>query len=197
MIALVISCTGDVTPCPTCQPTVTVTPEPTETPVPSVLLWDARLTQLGLFWEDISETRNLEAAWITINGDWSTAPSWAKERYPWGNLGGDHNAYGLYYNADGTINPGAGMVLQWPHPFFEDGNQTTANQSSHPFWANFPLYAGFNWQETYGPYSWEAYSGDRLVGLGLPYPPLPWQPSGEAYTQGGVHVSYFGVWREQ
>lgn len=180
------------TPCPTCAPTSV----PTATVEPQDVLWDERLTELGLFWEDLSDERNLEAAWITVNGDWGTAPQWAKDKYPWANLGGDHNAYGMYYNADGSINPEAGFVLQWPYPVFEDGNQTTAVQSSHPYWANFPLYAGYDWQKAIGPYTWEVYSGDRLVGLGLPYPPLPWEAVRDVHAMGGVHVSYFGVWRE-
>lgn len=180
-------------PCPTCAPTcaptatATVAP-PTPTPVP--ITWDSRLSDLGVTIEFTGGAWDLEAAWITINGNWDTAPQWAKERYPWTNLGGDHHAYGMAIDGNGVIRSDAGFILQWP----DGADQRTPDQCSHPQWANIPLYAGYDWSASTGPYSWGKFGGDELHGLGLPYPPLPWDA--EATALGGMHVSFFGVWRE-
>lgn len=212
LIGLVIwlsGCGEEPTPCPACPtsvptsvpcptetaiPEATATPEatptaiPTPSPTPVIILWDGRLTQLGVSIEENGK-HDLVAAWITVNGDWASAPDWAKNKYPWANLGCDHCTYGLFYNEDGTINNQAGFVLWWP----DGANQTTADTSSHPYWANFPIYAGYDWSVVSGPYDWYKYDGDKLKGVGLPYPPLPWQ---EVAVMGGVHLSFFGVWEE-
>jgi len=76
-------------------------------------------------------------------------------------------------------------------------------------WANLPISAGFDWAQATGPYTWQKVgNADKLCGLGLPYPPLPWEgvmswqgeydegrTLSEARAAGGVHVSFFGVWR--
>ena len=187
LLLVLAGCNDPCTPCPT-TPTP-IPPTPTATPAPT--MWDGRLSELGLYVLDMPGVWDLEAAWITVAGDWATAPQWAKDRYPWANLGGDHHAYGMAIDKNGVIRSDAGFVLLWP----DGGDQRTPQECSHPEWANLALYAGFDWSQTPGPYTWEKFGGDRLVGLGMPYPPLPWQAG--AYAMGGVHVSFFGVWRER
>ena len=166
--------------------------------------FDERLSDLNLYVEKCVRTQThwlLESAWITINGDWNTAPPVVKDWYPWGNLGGDHHAYGMCYEADrdefggfvGTwhIAAEAGFGLLWP----EDGHLAVTTDSEPYEWANAELYAGYDHKAGHvGPYNWQKIgNSDLLVGLGMPYPPLPWQ---EVAAMGGVHVSFFGVWRE-
>ena len=184
LVFVAVGCVNP-TPCPT-----TPTPIPTSTPSP--LMWDGRMSELGMYVLDMPGDWDLEAAWITVAGDWDTAPQWAKDRYPWENLGGDQHAYGLAYTKTGLVQTDKGFLLIWP----DGAANTTAQSSSHPYWGNLPVWAGFDWSVTPGPYSWETYGGDRIVGLGMPYPPLPWEVSSSAVL-GGVHVSFFAVWRER
>jgi len=182
--------TPTVTPSPTWTPTPTNTPTATPTP-----LWDDRLTQLRASVEqgDASQPGwRLKAAWLTVNGNWDDVPAWAQ---PWrlDTLGGDHNVFGRAQEPDGTPNMSAVFELSWP--------TGAAQQSTEPNgWANLPIGpSGYDWQETEGPYGWKkTRNADKLKGLGLPYPPLPWEmaQSRLAAPDGGVHVSYFGVWEQ-
>jgi len=155
-------------------------------------LWDERLTQLHvrLVPADCSEPCwRLKAAWITVNGDWDDVPGWA---LAWrrDTLGGDHHVFGRAEQANGAAIMSASFELSWP-----DGADRRSPESDG--WANMPIYAGFDWSQTEGPYGWaHVGNGDRLQGVGLPYPPLPWETaqSGLAGPSGGMHVSYFGVW---
>jgi len=180
-----------------------------------VTLFDPRLTQLGVTIEHAdysAEHWRLIAAWLTVNGNWDDVPHWAKV-YQLDTLGGDRHVFGRAYNKDGTIAPYAGFWLEWP-----DGDDMRTPEPDG--WANLPISAGFDWAQTTGPYSWQKVgNSDKLVGLGLPYPPLPWETSSlpdnravgadgsvllsyeqgthwtAVYALGGVHVSFFGVWR--
>lgn len=131
------------------------------------------------------------AAWITENGSWNDVPGCARQ-WQLDTLGGDHHAFGRAEWAAGVPHMGAGFVLIWP-----DGG---AQRNPEPDgWANLPLGSnGFDWRVTQGPYSTYMFPSqgctDKLVGLGLPYPLLPWQ-EGSIVALGGVHVSYFGVWQ--
>jgi len=185
-------------PCATCAPWPTSTPtaaaQPTVTPTPTaipptpqVILWDDRLTQLGVT-IDYAESADftISAAWLTVDGNWDDVPIWAKK---WQNdtLGGAYNAYGRLEYPDGKPTMGAGFVLSWPG----GADQRTPETNG---WANIPITAGFDWSATAGPYTWAKYgNADKLVGIGLPYPPLPWQ-IGEMYALGGVHTSFFVVY---
>jgi len=197
MIPIVLLFALLLTGCPSptvCPPPIVVTATPTAlppTPTPVAIRWDSRLSELGLYVLDMPGDWDLEAAWLTVAGDWATAPQWAKDLYPWNNLGGDRHAYGLAYTAAGNIQTDKGFRLSWP----DGAAMVTADSSGHPYWANLPLQEGFDWAQTSGPYSWDTYGGDQVVGLGMPYPPLPWQP--QASALGGVHVSFFAVWRQR
>jgi hypothetical protein len=133
----------------------------------------------------------LKAAWLTVDGNWDDVPSWAM---PWrqDTLGGDHNAFGRAENPDGSPFMSASFELRWP-----DGSDQ--RQPEPNGWANLPLYGGYDWQVAQGGYEWQKTgNADVLKGLGLPYPPLPWQMAQAclAAPEGGVHVSYFGVWEQ-
>ena len=143
-------------------------PEPPDVPP----LWDSRLTALGLSREKRDGKYRLHAAWMTANGSWDDAPTWARQ-WQKDTLGGDHHAFGRVEDSRGTaITETFGLV--WP-----GGGDTRTPESDG--WANIPM-AGQNWNPDNGPgpYTWFAYSGDKLHGLGMP---------------NNHHVSFFAVWR--
>jgi hypothetical protein len=130
----------------------------------------------------------LKAAWVTVAGNWHDVPSWA---LPWqqDSLGADHHAYGRAEMPNGEPVMGARFELSWP-----DGAAETSSEPNG--WANVPIYAGYDWTSTDGPYGWkQAGDADKLQGLGLPFPPPPWESRLRSVT-GGVHVSFFGVWEQ-
>jgi hypothetical protein len=179
------------TPSSTATPSPTATNSPTPTPTPT-MLWDDRLTQLGVqrVAADCSQPCwRLKAAWITVNGSWDDVPGWAK-RWQQDTLGGDHNVFGRAEQPDGAPIMSASFELSWP--------SGADRRSPEPNgWANLPIYAGYDWSQTQGPYGWaQAPNGDKVQGVGLPYPPLPWEVGQThlAAPSGGVHVSFFGVW---
>jgi hypothetical protein len=155
------------------------------------LLWDPRLTELGITVQPADYEQphwRLLAAWLTVNGSWDDVPDWARQ-WQLDTLGGDHHCFGRALDLYGNPYAGAGFVLQWP-----DGAAQRTPEADR--WANIPIEAGFDWTVGAGPYSWAKYgNADVLMGLGLPYPPLPWELNAIA-ALGGVHVSYFGVWQE-
>jgi len=156
--------------------------------------WDPRLDALGLTVERAEDTQpyyRLIAAWLTVAGNWDDVPQFARQ-YQQDVLGGDHHVFGMALDAQGKPLPGAGFVMVWP----DGGAQRTPADCNRPDWADLPIYAGYDWAQVSGPYTWAKYgNADRLCGAGLPFPPLPWQPQGDAYAEGGVHVSYFCVWQ--
>ena len=145
------------------------------------LLFDDRLTQLGVTVTEADRSKphwKLLAAWLTVNGSWDDVPDWARQ-WQLDTLGGDHHVFGRALDLYGDLCPGAGFVLGWP-----DGQAGTTPEPDG--WANLPINAGYDWQETAGPYTWTKYgNSDVLRGCGLPYPPLPWQP--------GVYLSLIHI----
>jgi len=159
------------------------------------LLWDPRLSQLGVTIRDCDKSLlhwKLLAAWLTVNGSWDDVPDWARQ-WQLDTLGGAQHSFGRALDQNGDVCPTAGFMLKWPGMTSEDQKWRLPHADG---WANDELWNGYDWAQTSGPYSWnKAGNADVLCGLGLPYPPLPWQPSG-VYAEGGVHVSYFAVWQE-
>jgi hypothetical protein len=159
-------------------------------------LVDERLEQLGCWIEDPPDTTRLHwdisHAWITVDGNWDDVPEWAKP-FQNDNLGGATHGFMLGIGTDGERDQQEKLFVQgWP-----DGYATFSPLPEHDWWGNCLLTAGFNWKETTGPY-WlqaNAISSAKLCGVGLPWPPLPWQPSG-VLAQGGCHVSFFVVMQE-
>ena len=156
------------------------------------LLWDPRLSQLGVTIRDCDKSLlhwKMLAAWLTVNGSWDDVPDWARQ-WQLDTLGGDHHCFGRALDIWGNAYEGAGFVLEWP-----DGADQRTPEAD--YWANIPIAAGFDWTQTTGPYSWyKVGNADMLCGLGLPYPPTPWDPAVDSSALGGVHVSYFAVWQE-
>jgi len=174
---LTITISTGETPTPA-APTVTVTPtatyEPTPTPYVQKVLWDSRLTELGVSITPSSGKYRLIAAWLTKNGNWDDVPDWAHQ-WQLDTLGGDHHVFGRCLDAAG--NPIAKTFqLSWPGG--SDGRTPEADG-----WANLPM-AGQNWNPANGPgpYTWYALNGDKLSGVGMPL---------------NNHWSFFGVWQEQ
>jgi len=195
LVALFVSlaltgCPDNQTPCPTCGPTcvptATVIP-PTATP--SSVLWDGRLTQLGVGLHEIDcatvpECWKVKAAWITVSGSWDDVPAFAKQ-WQQDTLGGDHHVFGRAEYSNGDVAKGAGFYLLW------DGGYDMRTPEADG-WANLPIFAGYDWAQGSGGYSFQKVNGDILTGIGLPYT-LPWESSG-ASAMGGVHISVFSVW---
>ena len=156
--------------------------------------WDPRLTQLGLTVEPADRTKahwRMIDAWLTVAGNWDDVPSFAR-KYQSDVLGGDHHVFGMALDTFDYPLSEAGFVMMWP----DDGAQRTPADCNRPDWADLPIYAGYPWRETSGPYTWQKFgNADKLCGIGLPFPPLPRQPQGDAYAEGGVHVSFFCVWQ--
>lgn len=157
--------------------------------------WDTRLDELGLYVKPAPNPNEthfvIVAAWLGVNGSAETWPPWAKsDQWDWNNLGGDHHAYGMCKLRDGSVSPDAGFELTWP-----DGGYAKREPEANR-WANFELYADYNWREVSGPYDFNKYgNAETLCGLGLPWPRLPWE-EGEVIAMGGCHVSFFVVWQE-
>jgi len=160
--------------CPTCVPTPTVpAATPTATPIP--ILWDERLTEIGVTVNRVSGARYvLVAAWLTKNGSWDDVPAWAKQ-WQLDSLGGDHNAFGRCLDKVGNVVQKT-FVLSWP-----SGSDSRTPESDG--WANLPL-SGNYWDPAKGPgaYTWTALNGDVLVGIDMPH---------------NWHWSFFGVWQER
>jgi hypothetical protein len=146
--------------------------DPPEPPA-EVPLWDERLTTLGITYQRRTGAYRLAAAWLTINGQWDDVPDWAK-KWQLDVLGGDHNCYGRLETPDGkAIFEDKRFILAWP----DGGDERTAEPSG---WANIPM-AGQNWDPAKGPgpYDWFVESGDKLLGVGMPW---------------NHHYSFFCVW---
>ena len=157
--------------------------------------FDPRLVRLGVTVEPADYTQphwRLQAAWLTVSGSWDDVPAFARP-YQRDYLGGDHHVFGMARDLLGYTLPGAGFVLVWP----DGAAQRTPADSDRVDWADCPIYAGYDWAQMAGPYAFGKFgNADKLCGVGLPFPPLPWQPQGDAYAEGGVHVSVFDVWQE-
>lgn len=148
---------------------------PTEPDKPE--LWDARLDQYGIYVERKPAGKYfVYAAWMTENGNWDTAPAWAR-RWQQDTLGGDHHVYGRVETAAGIPIHNT-FVLDWP-PYTDSGAGSAETGSDG--WANLPM-AGQNWNPATGPgpYLFWCFDGDRIYGLGMPL---------------NHHVSFFVVWR--
>ncbi len=157
---------------------------------------DPRIKQLRVWIEKADRTQDyweLTHAWVTVNGSWDDVPQEFK-KFQKDTLGGDHHCFGMAINKDGSVAPGAGFYLTWPDQAQEDIKMRTPHADG---WASDELWASFNWRETPGPYVWQKFgNADKLHGLGMPWPPLPWETS-DASVMGGVHVTFFGVWQER
>lgn len=178
LVLLVLLVTGcrPCPPCPECPtpavPTATPTVVPTATP--QTILWDSKLSELGVTVQFVSGAKyRLISAWTTENGSWDNVPDWARQ-YQLDTLGGDHHVFGRCLDVNGNA-IGKTFMLSWP----DGADGRTPEQDG---WANLPL-GGQNWNPAngQGPYKWEALDGDKLVGLGLPL---------------NHHWSFFGVWKE-
>jgi hypothetical protein len=135
---------------------------------------------------------DISHVWITVNGNWDDVPDFAK-LFQNDNLGGATHGFVLGFGLDGQRRQDEKLFLQgWP------GNYALFSpHKEHDWWGNCLCTAGYNWAETTGPYYLQAnaVSSAKLCGVGLPFPPLPWQPGG-AHAEGGVHVSTFVVMQE-
>lgn len=159
--------------------------------------WDERLDLLGVTIESADHTKEhwyLEAGFIIPSGSWGeygdgTVPLWAWNYHA--DIGGDTTVYGRAYE-NGEIATEAGFFMVWP-----DMDKPPVMRLANPadgWYANDHLQAGFDWSKTSGPYSWQKYGNADIVhGLGLPYPPLPWE-AGAPQAAGGVHVGYVFNW---
>ena len=166
----------------------TQAPKLMETTDGDATCWDPRLDQLHVLVDrsgvDTSRTWwRVAHAWLTVNGSWESAPACAK-RWQRDTLGGDHHIYAAVDLGAG-LHCGAQLAFGWP-------GETVYRLTEADCWANIPIQAGYDWSKGPGPYwagRWD--NSERLVGMGLPYPPLPWQMG--VGPEGGVHVSYFVI----
>jgi len=142
---------------------------------------------------DTSRTHwDISHVFLTVNGSWEDVPSWAKQ-FQNDNLGGATHGFMLGIGLDGARRQDEKLFMQgWP-----DGYAFFSPHREHDWWGNCLCTAGYDWAETTGPYYLQAnaVSSAKLCGVGLPFPPLPWQP-GAAHAEGGVHVSTFVVMQE-
>lgn len=187
-------------------------------------LIDPKCTALGLTVSPPIETDGLHwelsHLWLTENGGWDDVPAWAKV-FQNDNLGGDHHVYIRGHRVDGYCPLEADLfVLGWP-----DGHHIFSPKEEHERWGNAVINAGFDWQKTPGPYyaQMNALNTSVVRGIGLPYPPYPWQEGVTDYSvhpwddktfygqmaeaglstaphaatiQGGLHTSFFLVFQE-
>lgn len=177
LVVLLLAACQPCPPCPECPTPVSPTATPTvmPTPAPPTLLWDSKLSDLGVTVQYVAGARyRLIAAWTTQSGSWDGVPDWARQ-WQLDTLGGDHHAFGRCLDVGGNA-IGKTFMLSWP-----GGADSRTPEADG--WANIPL-AGQNWNPANGPgpYTWEALKGDKLVGIGLPL---------------NNHWSFFGVWQEQ
>jgi hypothetical protein len=154
------------------------------------LLIDQRITQLGAIVDrrSVSDQEpywRITHAWVTINGNWDDVPGFAKP-FQQDTLGGAHHAY-CACTLDSELHQGAGFVL-------ENGG-LTSREATDDGWADFVIGpSGYDWKQARGPYSIRKIGNAEILrGVGLPYPPLPWQDG--IVTAGGVHVSWFCIWQ--
>ena len=159
-------------------------------------LIDPRIELLGMTIEEPPDTTrthwDISHAWITVNGNWDDVPDFALP-FQNDNLGGATHGFMLGIGLNGQRRQDEKLFLQgWPgnYAFFSPHKE-------HDWWGNCLCTAGYNWQAATGPYWLQAnsVSSAKLCGVGLPFPPLPWEP-GAAKAQGGVHVSTFVVMQE-
>ncbi len=160
---------------PTATPAVEATA--TATAVPPAILWDQRLTDLGITVMQRNGNYRMVAAWLTINGQWDDVPEWA-HRWQQDTLGGDHHLFGRLETPAGVAIMDKSFFIAWPQPNYTAGDSRVPEPDG---WANIPM-AGQNWQPANGPgpYDWWVDSGDKLVGLGMPW---------------NYHYSFFAVWQ--
>ena len=163
--------------------------------MPEVLI-DPRCTLLGIRVTEPPDTTRVHwratHVWLTVNGNWDDVPQWAKP-FQKNYLGGATNIFMLGYKLDGTPTQSKVIFIQgWP-----DGIAKFSPEAGNGYWGNAMLVAGFDWSKTTGPYygQMNAISTSVVRGMGLPYPPLPWETA-DAQAEGGVHVSYFIVMQE-
>lgn len=114
-------------------------------------------------------------AWLTLNGDISTAPEWARSLMDTPKAGADHHCFGRALRKDGSLDPNAVFILAWP-----GGSDQRLPEDDG--WANIPIYAGFDPKVTEGPYTWSVRDGDTLAGVGLP---------------NRHHVTFWVIWQER
>lgn len=183
-------------------------------------LIDDRCTQLGLTVEPPKETDGLHwelsHLWLTENGGWDDVPDFARP-YQNDHLGGDHHVYVLGHRLSGllAVEPDL-FVLGWP-----DGHHKFSPKAEHDWWGNAVINAGFDWGKVSGPYyaQMNAMYSSVVRGIGLPYPPYPWETSHAALAMppkprhywdektmvgdkvaenimGGLHTSFFLVFQE-
>ena len=183
---------------------------------------DTRCTQLGIVVVPPPETDSLhwELAylWLTEGGSWETVPGWAK---PFQNdhLGGDRHIYMYGVRVGGEPAKEKDLFIQW----WPDDHCKFSPKEEHEWWGNVPITAGFDHAAGYvGPYGAQmnALSSSLVDGIGLPFPPYPWENAlaerrvhsvvpwdGKTYhgeigqanlgaALGGVHTSFFLVFQE-
>jgi len=160
-------------------------------------LIDPRCEALGMTIVEPPDTTrthwDISHVFLTVNGDWTdpAMPEWALP-FQNDNLGGATHGFMLGFGSDGRRQDENLFLQGWP-----DGHAFFSPHKEHDWWGNCLCTSGYNWQETAGPYYLQAnaVSSAKLCGVGLPYPPLPWEPGGLAATA-GVHVSTFVVMQE-
>jgi hypothetical protein len=141
-----------------------------------VVEWEPFLDEINARVDFVEGARyQLVAVWHTSDGQWDTAPEYAMPYITVNGGGAETHAFAIVYQKDGTPLVGKSVLLTWPGG--EDG-RTTWDDGSVNFFTPAKYYPD---QGATGPYCVEVLKGDRYCGAGLPY---------------GLHVSLFGVWRE-
>ena len=183
-------------------------------------LIDPKCAQLGLTVEPPIETDGLHwellYLWLTENGNWDDVPEEFKH-FQSDHLGGDHHVYVLGRRLTGFRAQEPDLfVLGWP-----DGHHKFSPKGEQDWWGNAVINAGFDWSEVAGPYfaQMNAINSSVVRGIGLPYPPYPWDThfddaiatsadrhywDGETMVgdkvanniMGGLHTSFFLVFQE-
>lgn len=166
--------------------------------MPDVLI-DPRCVELGITVTPPPDVTRLHwratHVWMTVNGSWEGVPQWAKP-FQADYLGGATHIFMLGLEIGGTPTLTKDIFIQgWP-----DGMAKFSPEEGNGRWGNAIISAGFDWSKTTGPYYAQAnaISSSVVHGLGLPYPPLPWQMAQTVQAQplGGVHCSYCIVLQE-
>lgn len=159
----------------------------------------------GLHWE-------LTHLFLTENGNWDAVPKEFKH-FQNDHLGGDHHVYVLGHRLGGRRAEEPDLfVLGWP-----DGHHIFSPKREHEWWGNAVINAGFDWQAGPGPYysQMNALNTSVVRGIGLPFPPWPWQTASvttgrrhywdektmvgdkvASNIMGGLHTSFFLVFQE-
>uniref|UniRef100_A0A6M3K766 Uncharacterized protein n=1 Tax=viral metagenome TaxID=1070528 RepID=A0A6M3K766_9ZZZZ len=162
-----------------------------------VPLVDPRCKQLNIEIVPPGDTNRvhweLKYLWLTQDGNWDEVPDFAQP-FQNNHLGGATHIYALGIYRDGSIAKKDKLFVHgWDgeYAFFSPVPE-------HDWWGNVIINAGFDWRNGgTGPYfvMMNSVSTSIAKGLGLVYPPTPWE-GGDASAMGGVHVSYFAVFQE-